>query len=277
MVNFAEKERYDFSDFRQIIALLRGPGGCPWDARQTHESIRRNLLEEAYELAHAIDSGDRENLREELGDVLMQVLFHSRLEEEQGGFDIDDVCDAAVKKLLFRHPHVFGSTGAGSPEEALQRWDAAKRAEKGQKSVADAMEAVAETLPALWRAEKLQKKAAAVGYAWPDVSGALGKIREETEELCAGIEARDADNIEEEIGDLLFSVVNAARFEHVDPERALHRACDKYTRRFRFAETRAESAGKTLDGLSLPEIEALYQQARRELEGKEPAPVCAHE
>ena len=269
MVEFERKDRYDFNDFRRLMELLRGPGGCPWDAAQDHQSIRRNLLEESYELAHAIDSGDRENMREELGDVLMQVLFHARIEEEQGHFSIDDVCDAAVKKLVFRHPHVFGDTAAQTPEQALSSWDAAKRAEKSQSTVTSAMEGVAETLPALWRAEKIQKKAAKVGYLWPEVSLALNKIREETEELAAGIAADDADNIEEEIGDVLFSTVNAGRFLGVDPEKALHRACEKFIRRFRFVEERAEEAGTTLEEMTLPEMERLYQQARHDLEGKE--------
>ena len=269
MVEFERKERYDFNDFRRLMGLLRGPGGCPWDAAQDHQSIRRNLLEESYELAHAIDSGDRENMREELGDVLMQVLFHARIEEEQGHFSIDDVCDAAVKKLVFRHPHVFGDTAAQTPEQALSNWDAAKRAEKSQSTVTSAMEGVAETLPALWRAEKIQKKAAKVGYLWPEVFLALNKIREETEELAAGIAADDADNIEEEIGDVLFSTVNAGRFLGVDPEKALHRACEKFIRRFRFVEERAEEAGTTLEEMTLPEMERLYQQARHDLEGKE--------
>ena len=269
MLVFEQKDHYDFHDFRRLMELLRGPEGCPWDAAQDHRSIRRNLLEETYELAHAIDSGDRENLREELGDVLMQVLFHARIEEEQGSFNIDDVCDAAVKKLIFRHPHVFGDTAAQTPEQALSNWDAAKRAEKSQTTVTSAMEGVAETLPALWRAEKIQKKAAKVGYLWPEVSMALDKIREEVEELAEGVAAKDADNIEEEIGDVLFSTVNAGRFLGVDPEKALHRCCEKFIRRFRFVEERAAEVGTTLEAMSLAEMERLYQQARHELEGKE--------
>ena len=269
MADFTIKDRYDYNDFRRIMEVLRAPGGCPWDREQTHKSIRKDLLEEAYELAHAIDTDDKENLKEELGDLWLQVIFHARIEEEQGGFDIDDVADAAVKKLVFRHPHVFGEIKAANAEEALSAWDAAKRVEKSQTTTATAMSDVAETLPALWRAEKVQKKAAKVGFDWPDVSGAIDKLREETDELCQGIEANDADNMEEEIGDILFSAVNAARFLHVDPEQALHRACEKFIRRFRYLESAAAGEGKKLEEMSLMEMERIYQQARHELEGKE--------
>ncbi|MBR1659954.1 MAG: nucleoside triphosphate pyrophosphohydrolase [Oscillospiraceae bacterium] len=269
MAEFPRKERYDFADLRRMIEVLRGPAGCPWDAAQDHHSVRRNLLEEAYELAHAIDAEDEDNLKEELGDLMIQVLFHARMEEEQGSFGADEVCDAAVKKLLFRHPHVFGSAEAATPEEALAGWDAAKRIEKKQRSTAEAMEGVAESLPALWRAEKLQSKAAKIGFEWPELSGAIGKIREETEELIEGVAAADRDNIEEELGDLLFTAVNAGRMLGVDPEKALHRACGKYIRRFRFMEETAAGEGKPLETLSLQEMERYYQRARHELEGKE--------
>lgn len=269
MLEFEQKDKYTVEDFRRLMALLRGPGGCPWDAEQTHESIRSNVLEEAYEVAGAIDSGDTENLKEELGDLLMQVLFHARMEEEKGNFDLDDVADAACRKLIFRHPHVFGTAEAGDTQAVLRTWDEAKKAEKGQKTTADAMESVTPALPALWRAEKIQKKAAAVGFEWPDVSYAMLKLREETEELGEGIAAGDRDNMEEEVGDVLFSAVKVARFLDVDPEKALHRACAKMLRRFRFVEEAAAARGQRLEEMSLSEMESLYQQARYELEGKE--------
>ena len=269
MDKFELKERYTLEDYRALIHFLRGPEGCPWDKVQTQESIRRNLLEEAYEAAHAIDTGDKENLREELGDVLMQVLLHADMEAEAGCFDLDDVADAACKKLVFRHPHVFGDTAAADPAEALSRWDAQKRAEKGQKTVADAMVSVPENLPALWRAEKILKKAAAVGFAWPDPSWTLVKLREETEELAQGMAAGDVDNIAEEIGDVLFCAVNAARMLGVDPEAALHRCCEKFTRRFACMEAEMQKEGKTIRDLSLPEMEKCYQEARKCLEGKD--------
>ena len=269
MKEFEIKDRYDMEDYRALIHLLRAPGGCPWDRDQTHESIRRNVLEEAYETAHAIDSGDRENLREELGDLMMQVLLHADMEEELGNFNLDDVADTACKKLVFRHPHVFGSVQAEDSEAVLRTWDEQKKAEKGQRTVTETMVSVAENLPALWRAEKIQNKAAKAGLSWPDVSYAMMKLREETEELEQGIAAEDADNMEEELGDVLFCAVNAARMLGVDPERALHRSCEKMIRRFGYLEAEAAKQGKTPEEFSLRELEKLYQDARSALEGKE--------
>lgn len=269
MTDFQIKDKYNVEDFRKIIAVLRAPGGCPWDAEQTHESIRRNVIEEAYELAHAIDSGDGENLREELGDLLMQVIFHTCMEEEKGNFNLDDVADTACKKLVFRHPHVFGNVVCENSEEVLKTWDEVKRIEKAQKTVTSTMEGVAETLPALWRAEKVQKKASVTGFEWPDVSYAMAKLREEIDELSEGIAASDADNIEEELGDVLYAAVNVARHTGVDPEKALHRACEKAINRFRYMEQKAADEGKKLEDMPLADMEKLYQSARAEIEGKE--------
>ncbi len=269
MIDFEYADHYDVDAYRKIIAVLRGEDGCPWDREQTHESIRRNLLEEAYEVCEAIDQKDPEHLKEELGDLLMQVLFHAQIEQEAGNFDLDDVADRAVKKLILRHPHVFGTTQVRDSEQVLDNWDKIKRVEKAQDTVASAMTDVAESLPALWRAEKIQKKAAKVGFDWPDISGALGKICEEAQELRQAVENNDADNIEEEIGDLIFSAVNVARFAGVDPEKAAHRACEKFIRRFRFLEQAALEEGRALEEMSLDEMESIYQRARAELEGKQ--------
>lgn len=263
MINFQSKEKYDINDYRRIIALLRGEGGCPWDAAQTHESIRRNMLEEAYEAVAAIDSGDKENLCEELGDMQMQVLFHARMEEETGGFDFDDVCDAACRKLLFRHPHVFGDVTVSDAEQALASWDNMKRQEKDQKTVSKAMSDVAETLPALWRAEKIQKKAAKIGFDWPDWHGAREKVVEELAELDEAIES--GKGIAEELGDLLAACVNLARFLRVDPEQALHGSCDRFVARFDRMEQLANGSGTPLESLDLAAQDALWEQAKREL------------
>ncbi len=265
MVNFQSKEKYDINDYRRLMELLRGEGGCPWDAAQTHESIRRNMLEEAYEAVAAIDSGDMDNLCEELGDLQMQVLFHARMEEEKGGFTFDDVCDAACRKLLFRHPHVFGESTAANAEEALASWDSMKRREKGQKTTAKAMSDVAETLPALWRAEKIQKKAAKAGFDWPDFHGAREKIGEELAELDEAIQS--GENIAGELGDLLAACVNLARFLDVDPEQALHGSCDRFVSRFTRMEELAAANGALLETLSLDEQDKLWEQAKREQRG----------
>ncbi len=262
MVNFVCKSSYDMDDFRKIIAVLRSPGGCPWDIEQTHESIRRNLLEEAYEVCEAIDQKDSEHLKEELGDLMMQVFFHSQIEEEKGVFTVDDVADAAVKKLIFRHPHVFGDVKVDGSGDVLKNWDELKQREKEQTTVTKTMTDVAESLPALWRAEKIQKKAKKVGFDWPEVSGAADKLREEGEELREALRENNISHIEEELGDLLFAAVNVARFAGVDPEQALHRSCEKFIRRFEYIENEAADIGKNLKDMSLDDMEALYQQGK---------------
>ena len=269
MVDFEYKEAYNIQDYQKIMALLRSENGCPWDREQDHHSIRRNLLEEAYEVCEAIDEEDPEHLKEELGDLLMQVLFHTQIETEQGRFTLDDVADGACKKLILRHPHVFGTTEVSGSEDVLRNWDEIKLKEKSQDTTTKAMSDVAESLPALWRAEKVQKKAAKVGFDWPTPAGAMMKVREETAELQQAIDLDDRENMEEEIGDLLFSTVNAARLLKIDPEQALHRACEKFIRRFSYMEEHAAADGKSLASMTLDEMETYYQQGRHDLEGKE--------
>ena len=262
MVDFQYKEKYDIRDFRNIMSLLRSEGGCPWDRVQTHESIRRNMIEEAYEAVAAINHGDMANLREELGDLQMQILFHARMEEEAGGFDFDDVCDEACKKLIRRHPHVFGSVVAGTPDEVLQTWDAVKREEKNQKSTAAAMADVADALPALWRAEKIQAKASKAGFDWDDWHGPRDKITEELRELDEAIAA--GIGVEEELGDLLAAIVNLARFLHVDPEKALGGSCDRFVSRYTRMEQLAAAQGTALCDLPLSGQDALWEKAKAE-------------
>ena len=262
MVNFQYKDHYGIEDFRTIMAILRGEDGCPWDRVQTHESIRRDLLEEAYETVTAIDSGDVDNLREELGDLQMQVLFHARMEEEKGTFTFDDVCDEACKKLIRRHPHVFGQMELDTPEEVLVTWDAVKRQEKDQKSTAQAMDSVARALPALWRAEKIQKKAAKEGFDWPDWRGARDKLTEELAELDEALAA--GERIQEELGDVLAAAVNLARLLKIDPEQALNGSSDRFVRRYTRMEALAAEKGQALAELDLDRQEALWQQAKSE-------------
>lgn len=258
MVNFQYKERYNIEDFRAIMALLRADDGCPWDRVQTHESIRRNMLEEAYEAVSAINHGDMDNLREELGDLQMQVLFHARMEEEKGVFDFDDVCDEACKKLIRRHPHIFGDASAETPEQVLTTWDEVKRREKSQKTVSRAMAGVADALPALWRAEKIQSKARKDGFDWEDWHGPREKLNEEIAELDEAIAS--GKNIEEELGDVLATVVNLARHLDIDPEKALGGACDRFIRRY---ERMEELSGDTpLSERTPEERESFWEEAK---------------
>jgi len=263
VVNFEYKSAYDVSDFRKIIEVLRAPGGCPWDIEQTHESLRRNLLEEAYEVCEAIDQNDRLHLREELGDLLLQIIFHARIEEEKGNFDLDDVADASCRKLIFRHPHVFGDVDVSGSAEVLKNWDELKRKEKAQSTIVKTMTDVAESLPALWRAEKIQGKAKKVGFDWPEVGGAMDKLHEELSELQQALAEGDKAHIEEELGDLLFAAVNVARFTDIDPEVALHKSCEKFIGRFDYVETEATKSGKELKDMSLEEMDKLYSAGKQ--------------
>ena len=260
MVNFQSMERYSFQDLNRIMALLRQPGGCPWDREQTHESIRRNMLEEAYEAAEGIDRDDADLLREELGDVLMQVVFHADIEKDAGRFTMDDVCDGVAKKLLFRHPHVFGDGRAETADTVPVSWDQLKRQEKGQKTTADALDAVARSLPGLWRAEKIQKKAADAGFDWRDVSGALDKLDEETGELRQAVET--GGDVAGELGDVLFAAVKVGRFCGIDPEDAIAGTCEKFIRRFRVMEQEAARQGRALRDMTLEEMTALWNGAK---------------
>lgn len=244
MVDFQCKARYGWEDFLEITRLLRAPGGCPWDMEQTHRSIRRNFLEETYEVLDALDRDDPHDMCEELGDVLMQAAFHAQIEAERGRFTMDDVVDGVSKKLVYRHPHVFGAARADTSEEVLVNWEALKRREKGQRSTADAIESVPHTLPALWRAEKIAAKTARAGFDWATALSALGKLEEEVRELRQALESGDpADaphGVREELGDLLFIAAKIAQMSGVDPEEALHLACDKFDSRFRRVEAAAD-------------------------------------
>ncbi|BDF69290.1 hypothetical protein CE91St41_02710 [Oscillospiraceae bacterium] len=261
MIDFQYKDSYGVQDLVEIVKILRAPGGCPWDAEQTHESIRRNFLEEAYEAVEAIDEGSPEHLREELGDVLLQVALHARMEDEAGRFDMDGVADGICKKLIYRHPHVFGDVAVSGTGEVLQNWEALKRTEKGQATHTDSLDAVARSLPALWRAEKVQKKAAKAGFDWPDASGAMDKLSEELAELKQAV-AEDS-NVAEELGDLLFSCVNVARFVKCDPEEVLQQATEKFITRFRLVEQAAARSEKSMEDMDLEELDKLWENAKR--------------
>ena len=262
MVHFEEKDVYTYDDLVRLLRILRAPGGCPWDREQTHLSNRRNFLEEAYEAAEAFDRDDPDAMCEELGDMLMQVLFNIHIEEDAGRFTTDDVTDHVVRKLIYRHPHVFGGVNAGSSDEVLVNWEQLKRAEKGQQTTADAMDSVARSLPALWRADKLQSKAARAGFEFADVGGALDKLDEEARELREAVET--GGDVEEELGDVLFAAVKVGRFRGVDPEAALTRTCEKFIARFRKVEQAAAVRGKSTDELPLEELTALWNEVKRQ-------------
>ena len=261
MINFDKKESYNVSDLEQIVAILRGPGGCPWDAEQTHESTRRDFLEEAYEVIEAINEGSTEHLKEELGDVLLQVVFHAQMEKEAGHFDLNDAADGVCKKLIYRHPHVFAQVEVSGSSEVLENWDQLKRVEKHQQTHTDALNSVARSLPALWRAEKVQKKARKAGFDWDDAAGPMDKLQEELDELKTAVS--EGSNIEEELGDLLFAAVNLSRFVGVDCEKALTAATDKFIDRFTRVERLAAGQGRAMETMTLTELDKLWDQAKR--------------
>ncbi len=262
MVQFPEKEKYTYDDLVALLRILRAPGGCPWDAEQTHESIRKNFIEETYETVEAINKQDPAMLREELGDVLLQIMLHAEMEREKGVFDFSDVCNEISQKLIVRHPHVFGDVAVSGSEEVLKNWDAIKMDEKKQKSVTESILSVPRQVPALKRAEKIQQQAAQVGFDWPDVSGALDKIGEETEEVRAAIASGDEKKALDELGDLLFSVVNVCRFAHVDAEEALTHTSDKFTDRFSYVEQKAAESGTPMDELPLETLDGYWNEAK---------------
>ena len=229
---FTFKQKYTVDDLVEIMRILRSEDGCPWDREQTHESIRKNFIEETYEAIEAINKQDSHLLCEELGDVLMQVVFHAQMEAEKQVFDFSDVAHGVCKKLIERHPHVFGETEVHSSDEVLRNWEQIKSASKSRKTVTDKMQSVPRELPALMRADKIQRQAAKVGFDWDELSDATKKISEEETELSAAIAANDRANTVEELGDLLFAVVNVARKLDIDPEEALTKATDKFQTRF---------------------------------------------
>lgn len=259
-VGFTPKERYDAQDLIRIVAQLRAPQGCPWDREQTHASIRMNFIEETYEAVDAIDQNDAHLLCEELGDVLLQVALHSQMEAEKGTFSFDDVCDGICKKLIYRHPHVFGESSAATTGQALANWEALKNAEKGRATAKDRLESVPRSFPALMRAAKLQKRAGAYGFAYQKPEDALNDVKDEMAELEQAMQGQG--NAAEEAGDLLFAAAGLARALGADPEQVLTGASDRYQSRVIRCEELAGS--DALAGLSDEERRALWKQAKQE-------------
>ena len=256
-MDFQRKEFYNADDLVAIIALLRGPDGCPWDKEQTHTSVRRNFIEETYEVVEAIDSGDSALLREELGDVLFQVMFHARMEEEEGGFTFADVCDQICKKMIFRHPHIFSDAVADTAEEVVALWDVVKQQEKAIESRTDALARVPKVLPALIRAEKIQAKAAASGVTGapvPDMQARLDKLAGEAV-------PENKDEATQALGELLFAAANMARLLGIDPEEALNKASDTFIGRFSRMEKLADEQGLDWAAADSTSLNCLWQEA----------------
>jgi tetrapyrrole methylase family protein / MazG family protein len=241
---------------RNIVAQLRSPEGCPWDREQTHQSLKSHLIEECYELIDAIDAGDDKEMKEELGDLLLQVVLHSQMASEEKRFDMDEVATVIADKLVHRHPHVFGETRLPDSAAVLKQWEIIKRAEKQDRR--SALDGVPKALPALARAQKVQSKAARVGFDWPEAGGALAKIREELDE----IEAASENRLPEELGDLFFAVVNFARKKELDAEQLLNQATAKFAARFQTMERLAEGRGVELNTLTLPQMDLLWEETK---------------
>lgn len=254
-----------FERLHEIVAILRSPEGCPWDREQTHQSIRKNFIEELYEALEAIDNDDPDGMQEEFGDIMLQVMLHSQMEEETGAFSVYDVIQTLNEKLIFRHPHVFGERSAGDANEALVNWEAMKAEEKKRKGTErkSQLDGIPPDLPALMKAYKLQKKAAKVGFDWDELGPVLAKIEEELKELRSAIDSGDREEQAAELGDLLFAVVNASRFIEADPEEALSRTNRKFRSRFEYIEEQLRINGKTFDQTDLLEMDRWWEEAKR--------------
>lgn len=257
-----EKRFKTMDDLVDLMAKLRGEDGCPWDRKQNHDSLKPYLLEECYEVIDAIESGDIDQMIEELGDVLLQVVFHCQIGKEAGEFHIKDVITFLIDKLISRHPHVFGDVEANDESGALESWEASKRDEKGVKDYTETLLAIPKAMSSLTRSYKIQEKAALAGFDWPDVEGAMQKVDEEISELKEVYKTSQKDKIEEEIGDLLFAVVNVARFLKTQPELALVNTINKFITRFSYIEEIALTEGKKLEEMTLEEMDLLWNKAK---------------
>ena len=261
MVDTASFDDVDIQPLVDVTRTLREPGGCPWDREQTHASIRSNMIEEVYEYLEAVDAEDTEGMREELGDILMQIVFHARMAEEAGRFDLQDVIDEVVDKLIRRHPHVFGETKVTGSDEVLVNWEAIKKTEKTERK--HVLDGVTQGLPALLRAYKLQSKAAKVGFDWPDVKGVWDKVQEELAELQEALASGDRAAAENELGDVLFALVNYARHQKIEPEVALNGTNNRFAKRFAHVESCVEASGKAWQDFSLDELDQFWDEAKR--------------
>lgn len=252
----------DFYDLIYVMDTLRGEDGCPWDKEQTHESLKRYLIEESYEVLEAIDEKNEENLIEELGDVLLQIVFHSCIGKEQGYFNINDVIKGVTNKMIHRHPHVFGDVSVKNSQDVLINWDIIKKKEQGLNTYTDELKHIPKNLPALMRAEKVQKKAAKVGFDWDKVEAALDKVSEELDEVKDVYKGNNRARIVEEIGDLIFSAVNVARFLDIEPEFALNCTIEKFINRFQYIEKSGLKRGISIEKMSLEQMDEFWEEAK---------------
>ncbi|NTW65746.1 MAG: nucleoside triphosphate pyrophosphohydrolase [Nitrospirae bacterium] len=251
-----------FQRLVELMATLRGPDGCPWDRKQTPESLKPFLVEECYEVVDAIEEGSPAEVRDELGDLLFQIIFHARIAEEAGQFTINDVITAIHEKMTRRHPHVFGDDKLSTDKEVLSNWEEIKRREKGHEDRKSILEGVPKELPSLLRAHRLQERAARIGFDWAHLNEALPKLDEEITEFKESLRSEDAGKIEEELGDVFFMLVNISRFLGVNPEDALRKTISKFIHRFRYIEEHAEQAGRSLNDMTIDEMERLWQESK---------------
>jgi len=258
------KENNRFDDFVALMARLRNKDGCPWDREQTHQSLKPNLIEEAHETIEAIDSGDPRKLKEELGDLFLQVLFHAQIAEERKEFNIHEVIETIMEKLVRRHPHVFGDSKAEKSSEVLEQWEEIKRKEKGYEDRKSARDGIPKTLPSLMQAHVVQDKASRVGFDWEHVDQVFEKVEEEMGEFRDAFSGGDASRMEDELGDLLFALVNIARFIEINPEDALKKTIVRFKKRFEYIEESVRKEGEKLSSLSLEEMEGLWEKAKEE-------------
>jgi tetrapyrrole methylase family protein/MazG family protein len=249
----------------RIMARLRGPGGCPWDREQTHRSLRHNLIEECYEVLDAMDSGQAGEFRDELGDLLLQIVFHAQMADEAGEFDFDAVSKSIADKLVRRHPHVFGKKKAGTSAEVLKQWEQIKKTEKNSLSI---FAEVPRSLPALLKADKIQRKASRVGFDWKHVKDVVAKVEEELRELKGALASGNRRHFEEELGDLLFAAVNLARYEKLDAEDLLNRTIHKFVKRFQQIERAVHKSGRRLEDCTLEELDALWESAKHRVSSR---------
>lgn len=256
------EKKYTYEDFIAIVSRLRSPDGCPWDKVQTHDSLKKCILEETYEVIDAIDNQDMENLCEELGDVLLQVVFHSQIEKETGRFTMEDVVDGISKKMISRHPHIFSDTSVDTPEEVLQNWEEIKKKEKGCTSQTEVLNRIPKSLPALIRAQKVQSKAKDAGFDFTHLEQVLDKISEEAQELKEALSLSE-EKKEEEFGDLLFSIVNLSRFLQLNAEFALTKATEKFINRFGYVEKSVLSQGKKISDMTMDDLDAIWEQSKQ--------------